>query len=249
MSEASQLIDTLKQELRKQRINYRQVAKGLGISETSVKRLFSKRTFSLDRVEKICDMLNIGFFELATRMEQNVELTTELTLAQEKELVSDEKLLLLAFFLVNKHDFDNVIEHYDISEHEGIRLLARLDRMKILELQPGNRVKLLISPNFRWIPKGPIERYFEERVQTEFFESSFDRQGEIRLFSSGMLTRDASLEAIRKIKHLTREFNELIRESETSNGDAHLGTSMLIAMRPWEAGIFKELRRPRAHER
>ena len=56
-------------------------------------------------------------------------------------------------------------------------------------------------------------------------------------------------EAIRKIKHLTREFNELIRESETSNGDAHLGTSMLIAMRPWEAGIFKELRRPRAHER
>ena len=80
MSEASQLIDTLKQELRKQRINYRQVAKGLGISETSVKRLFSKRTFSLDRVEKICDMLNIGFFELATRMEQNVELTTDSTI-------------------------------------------------------------------------------------------------------------------------------------------------------------------------
>ena len=245
MSQSHQLVDTLKIELRKQRINYRQVADALKISETSVKRLFSQKNFSLERIESICELLNIGLIDLVTQMERNVEMTTSLSLEQERELVSDEKLLLVAFLLVNKHEFANIIRHYDLSECEGIRLLARLDRMKIIELQPGNRVRVLISPSFRWIPNGPIQRFFEKRVQAEFFESSFDRPGEIRLFSSGMLTRDASAEVIRKIKLLNRELNELFRESETNAGDTRLGTSMLVAFRPWEVKVFRNLRRNR----
>ena len=245
MSQSSQIVDTLKLELRKQRINYRQVANALKISEPSVKRLFSHKSFSLERLEKICEILNMDFIDLVTQMEKNVELTTELTLEQEKELVSDEKLVLMAYFLVNKHEFSSIIKGYDISECEGIRLLARLDRMKVIELQPGNRVKLLVSPNFKWISNGPIQLFFENRVQSEFFESSFDRQGEIRLFSSGKLSRDASVEAISKIKHLAREFNDLFKESDSNGCDAQFGTSMLVAMRPWEVKVFKDLRRPK----
>ena len=243
MSQSTQIVDTLKLELRKQRINYRQVAGALKISEPSVKRLFSHKTFSLERLEKICEILNMNLIDLVTQMEKNVELTTELTLEQEKELVSDEKLVLMAYFLVNKHEFRSIIKGYEISECEGIRLLARLDRMKVIELQPGNRVKLLVSPNFKWIPNGPIQHFFENRVQSEFFESSFDRQGEIRLFSSGNLSRDASEEAINKIKHLAREFNELFKETDSTGADAQFGTSMLVAMRPWEVKVFKDLRR------
>ena len=243
MSQSTQIVDTLKLELRKQRINYRQVANALKISEPSVKRLFSHKTFSLERLEKICEILNMGLIDLVTQMEKNVELTTELSLEQEKELVSDEKLVLMAYFLVNKHEFSKIIKGYEISECEGIRLLARLDRMKVIELQPGNRVKLLVSPNFKWISNGPIQQFFENRVQSEFFESSFDRQGEIRLFSSGKLSRNASTEAISKIKHLAREFNELFKESDSNSSDARFGTSMLIAMRPWEVKVFKDLRR------
>jgi DNA-binding Xre family transcriptional regulator len=48
-------VDTLKQELRKQRITYRRVSEALELSETSVKRLFSEEAFSLKRLEKICE--------------------------------------------------------------------------------------------------------------------------------------------------------------------------------------------------
>jgi len=243
MTQSSQIVDTLKIELRKQRINYRQVAAALQISEPSVKRLFSHKTFSLDRLEKVCEMLNMALIDLVTQMEKNVELTTVLTMEQEKELVADEKLMLMAFFLANKHEFLSIIENYEISECEGIRLLAHLDRMKVIELQPGNRIKSLVSPNFKWISNGPIQHFFENRVQSEFFESSFDRPSEIRLFSSGMITREASAEAISKIKHLTREFNDLFKESDSNGGDTRYGTSMLIAMRPWEVKVFKDLKR------
>lgn len=89
-------------------------------------------------------------------MELNIDLTTRLSLAQEKELVSDIKLLLMAHFLINGLLFSEVISDYDISESEGVQLLAKLDRMRIIELLPGNRVKMMISKNFQWIDNGPI---------------------------------------------------------------------------------------------
>jgi transcriptional regulator with XRE-family HTH domain len=42
MSQSKLIIDTLKQELRKQGLTYKQVAGRLGLSEASVKRLFAE---------------------------------------------------------------------------------------------------------------------------------------------------------------------------------------------------------------
>jgi DNA-binding Xre family transcriptional regulator len=87
MSQTRPLIDTLKQELRKRRINYRQVADALELSETSVKRLFSDEAFSLKRLEKVCELLSLDISDLVHLMEKNIELTTQLSLQQEQELV------------------------------------------------------------------------------------------------------------------------------------------------------------------
>ncbi len=243
MSQTSQLIDTLKRELRKQRITYKQVATALDLSEASVKRLFAGRFFTLERLERICELLGMSFSDLVQQSEKDIALTQELTLGQEQELVSDIKLLLMAYLLINHIEFDEIIATYDVSEHEGIKLLARLDRMKIIELQPGNRVRLLISPNFDWLPNGPIQRFFETRIQSEFFDSSFTGPGEIRVFLSGMLSREANAHIARRIQHLAGELNELIAESKSLPSEQCFGTSLLIAMRPWELKVFEALRR------
>jgi len=243
MSQSSQLIDTLKQELRKQRITYRQVAESLDLSEASVKRLFAGRFFTLERLEKICQLLSMNFSDLVAQVERNVAQTNELSQAQEQELVSDIKLLLMAYLLVNHVEFTEIIATYEISETDGIQILAKLDRMKIIELQPGNRVRLLISPNFDWLPNGPIQRFFENSIQSDFFDSTFNGPGEIRVFLSGMLSRDANSQTIRRIQHLAKELNELIAESKTLPEEQCFGTSLMIAMRPWEVRVFRDLRR------
>ncbi len=243
MSQTRSLVDTLKQELRKQRITYRDVSKALDLSETSVKRLFSEEAFSLKRLEKVCEMLHMDLSDLVHQMERNIELTTELTLEQEQELVSDIKLLLVALLLMNKLEFGEILQAYEIEETEGIRLLARLDRMKFIELQPGNRVKMMISPNFKWIPDGPIQKFFESKVQLEFLNSSFNGAGELRVFVSGMISRSANAEIIRKMQHLANEMNEMNLASETLPLDQRFGTSLMMAIRPWEINVFQELRR------
>ena len=148
MSQTRPLIDTLKLELRKQRITYKQVSEALNLSETSVKRLFSEEAFSVKRLEKVCELLHMDISDLVHMMEKNIDLTTQLTHEQETELVSDVKLLLVTLLLMNKLQFAEILGIYEISETEGIQLLAHLDRMRIIELLPGNRVKLMISQNF-----------------------------------------------------------------------------------------------------
>ena len=243
MSQSRTLIDTLKQELRKQHITYRQVAEALELSETSVKRLFSEEAFSIKRLEKVCELLHLDLSDLVHLMERNLELTNQFTLDQEKELVADVKLLLVALLLMNKLRFEEIIAVYDITEAEGIRLLARLDRMKMIELQPGNRVKLMISQNFEWIPGGPIQKYFESTVQQEFLDSTFSRAGEFRVFASGMISASANAELIRKMQNLAREMHDMNTDAEALPLQQRFGTSLLMAIRPWEIAAFRALRR------
>lgn len=243
MSQTKQIVETLKLELHKQGINYRQVARALDLSEASVKRLFAKKTFTLSRLEQVCEMLHLEVSELIHQMEKNIELTHQLTLEQETELTSDLKLLMMAHFLMNKFEFSEIIEIYDISETEGIRLLARLDRMKIIELQLGNRVKLMISKNFQLLPGGPIQRFYEKVVQSEFFNSSFSGDGEFRIYVSGMFSRSDNTEIIRKIKRLAEDAHDLKEDSESLPLAERFGCSLIMAIRPWEVNVFDSLRR------
>jgi DNA-binding Xre family transcriptional regulator len=243
MSQTRPLIDTLKKELRKQRITYRQVSEALDLSETSVKRLFSEEAFSIKRLEKVCELLHLDISDLVHLMERNIEMTSQFTQVQEQELVSDIKLLLMALLLMNKLSFEEIIAVYDISETEGIRLLARLDRMNMIELQPGNRVKLMISQNFEWLPGGPIQKYFESTVQQEFLSSVFNKPGELRIFASGMISPSANAELTRKMQHLAKEMHDMNIDAEALPLEQRFGTSLMLAIRPWEVQAFKDLRR------
>jgi transcriptional regulator with XRE-family HTH domain len=246
MAQTKLLIDALKKELKRQGKTYSDVADVLGLSEASVKRLFSEHSFSLERLDCICDWLGLEISDLVETMQQSIRLTSRLSRKQESELVSDTKLLLMAHSLINRWTFPEIIEAYSISETEGIRLLAKLDRMKIIQLLPGNRVKMMIAKDFEWIRNGPIQRFFETRVQTEFLDSTFTGPGECRLFLSGMLTRDSNSEMMRRLKRLAHGFNELSVDDESFPMDERFGTSLLITMRPWGVKVFESLRRGEA---
>jgi len=237
------LIDTLKRELKRQRKTYRDVAATLELSEASVRRLFFERSFKLDRLDKICGMLNMEISDLVRLMESEIQLTSSLTVEQEQELVSDTRLLLMAHFLMMKWTFDEIVETYVLSETEGIQLLAQLDRMKFIQLLPGNRVKLLLSGKFKWIDHGPIQRIFEEKVQTEFFNARFSGEDEFQLFVSGMLTRNSRLKLIRRLQLVADEFSQKSLSDSNFPLSEKKGTSLSIATRPWGVNVFESMRR------
>jgi DNA-binding Xre family transcriptional regulator len=243
MLNSDTIVKALKQSLKARGLTYGDVAAHLKLTESSVKRLFSQRNFSLRRLDRICQLMETDLTEVISRAEQNRHLISSLNAEQEQLLVSDIKLLLIAVCIVNHWHFADIIATYSISEHEAVQALARLDRLRLIELQPGNRIKLLISPDFNWIKNGPIQAFFEKQVQTDFFQSRFNSKGEIRVFISGMLSRTANENMLKRIEKLALAFRQLADEDRSLPGEERFGTSMMLAMRPWELQAFEALRK------
>lgn len=242
MSQTVALVDALKQVLKEQSITYKQVAVHLGMSLASIKRLFSEKQFTLNRLDAICEFAGIEITDLARRVEQARKIS-QLSLDQEQLLVDDEKLLIVAVSALNRWTYDEILNIYDFADAELIQALAKLDRMKMIDLLPGNRIKPLFNPDFHWHKNGPIQRFFETQVQNDFFKSRFDQPGEIRLFATGMLTRASNLVMQKKLERIAGDFRRLHQEDlAQSLGERH-GTSLVLAMRPWELALFERHRR------
>ncbi|GGX55893.1 helix-turn-helix domain-containing protein [Saccharospirillum salsuginis] len=244
MSQTVQLVDTLKRILRERKITYADVAAKLDLSEANVKRMFSKRHFTLNRLEEICAMAGADLGYLMARMHEGSMILDELSEDAERELVSDVKLLLVAQLLVNRWEYEDVVNTYEIDEFEATRLLAKLDRLGVIELLPGNRVKTKLSRDFKWIPNGPVYKFFEKNVSRDFFNCKFNpKAGELLVFVGGMLSRQSNMQMQNSMRRLAREFDELSKEDGKLPLEETFGSGMVLALRPWELDIFAELRR------
>src|SRR4029079_6073726 len=191
MAQTAALSDALKRVLRAKGVTYAKLAKGLKLSEASVKRIFADRSFTLERLDRICELVEIEISDLAKMVTHDSGTPERLSSEQEKELVSDPKLLLVAVHALNRWSLEEIIETYALSKAECIRLLARLDRLQIIDLLPNDKIRVRVARNFAWLPDGPIQQYFRAQVQNDFFRSRFSDTGELMLFTSGMLSRNA----------------------------------------------------------
>jgi transcriptional regulator with XRE-family HTH domain len=243
MAQVQAVIDTLKQALKASRLTYADVARGLDMSEANVKRMFASGRFNLERLEAICELVQMDLTDLFQLVDQSRQRITQLDEEQERELVADVKLLLVAVSVRNHLSFDEIIRHYMISETECIHYLAKLDQLHIIELLPRNRIKLLVDENFRWRPNGPIERFFEREVQSQFLKSGFNRAGSLRIFIPGLLS-ERSLDAMsRKLLALGKEFTEFHRQDCTLPLGKRRSIGLLLAVREWEFAAFEPLSR------
>jgi len=241
VAQAETLIETLKHSLKNYRLTYAHVAKHLKMSEANVKRLFASKRFTLERLEQICHLMEMELSDLFQLHEESRQRITQLTLEQEQTLVKDNKLLLVAVSVRNSLTFDDILNNYEFSQTELIRCLAALDRLKIIDLLPQNRIKLLIDENFRWLPKGPIERFYEQQIQGQFLKSSFNGELAQRLFLFGLLGEASTQVLINRMQSLANEFTDLHRQDIQLPLKKRHTIGFMLAMRPWNADVFKPL--------
>lgn len=245
MSQINALVGTLKRVLRSHGLTYRDVAASLDMSEVSVKRMFSSRraAMTLQRLESVCRLVDLDLTDLVAHYEQSKQHISALTLAQEEHLVADRSLLLVALLVRNGWGFADILGAYRFSASECVHLLAQLDRLGLIELQPGNRIRLRISRDFRWLSNGPIERFFEHEVQTEFLHSRFDADGEMRLYLSGALTAQSIERVQHSLRRVAAEFADAQLGDSTRPPAQRQNIGLLLAMRPWYLSAFDTYRR------
>ncbi len=239
MAQTSALLATLKKQLKAHGYTYADLAEAMGLSEASVKRLFAEESFSVQRLEIACRFLGLGLDDLVLQMAKDQPQLHQLSEQQEKDIASDLVLLMVTVSVINGYTMSDLLAHYQVSETECIQKLAHLDRIKIIELLPGNKIKLLVSPNFQWRPNGPIQKFFIEKVQHEFFNSSFDREDEKLLVFNGIMSPSSIGEIQKKMTKLGREFNDLMQSDAALSMTEKNGTTLVMAVRRWQYELFK----------
>jgi len=244
MAQTTQLIVALKQTLKAHGKTYADVARHLKLSEASVKRLFSHKSFTLQRLDQICQMLEIEISDLVQMLNEGASSrVSELTLEQEKEIVSDLELLLVTVSVLNRWTLEQMVGYYHLTELRCINHLAHLDRLKLIELLPKNRVKLLVAPNFKWRENGPIQCFFMEKLESDFFSSRFNKEHERLVVINGMLSSSSNALFQRKMEHIAREFDELNSDDVSLPFEERHGTTVVLAMRQWKYGLFGQFRK------
>lgn len=243
MSETGAMVGGLKRVLKARKINYSQVAETLGLSEATVKRMFSKEDFSLRRFEQVCQLADVSMTELAREVDSEKNYISELSVEQERRIVGNTKLFLVAVCVLNHLTLDEIVSIYDISQTECIGLLLELDRIRFLQLLPNNRIKLLVTRTFSWRPNGPILQYVKATAAQDYFRSRFDGAEEHVSVINAMLSAGSTAQVIKRLKRIARDFSEMHDEDKHRALGDRRPVSLLLALRPWELEAFKKLRR------
>ena len=243
MAQTAALVEALKRELRARKLTYADVAKHMGVSEASVKRIFATGDLTLARVDKVCELLGVEFSEIARSVASPEAVISRLSEQQEKELVADPKLMLVALCALAQMPFERIQRNYDLAEPECIRLLARLDRLKFIELLPGNKYRLLVSRAFAWIPDGPIQRLFKQQLNQDFFRANFGGEDEMLVLVNGTPSKASVVNVLSRLKRVASDFAEArIDDAKLPYGERRALT-LLIAARAWEPEFFTKFRR------
>ena len=244
MSECAQIIAVLKRSLKARGTTYRDLAQSVGLSEASVKRIFSEETFSLARLEQICTALGLSIVEVARMAaQQTTPGGQQLTIEQEQTLADDTRLLACFHLLINGHEAAAIANELDLTERDLRRLLVKLDTVKLIELQPKLKVRLRTSNVIVWRSNGPVRRAYEQQVKREFLQSDFSGRNESISFASAELSEASTKILARKIEVLARDFAELAALDAGLLDKEKRSTGLLLALRPWVFSMYDGVRR------
>jgi transcriptional regulator with XRE-family HTH domain len=242
--QSAQLITTLKRALKARGLSYAQVAKALGMSESSIKRVFAEQTFTLARLEAICDLLGMTVSELARLSDEMDDTAQELSAAQERVLADDPVLLLYFYLLLNGWTPDQVRKHFHLSGRRSALYLNELERHGLISIAPSGRLRVLVSQHIAWRAGGPMRQRYDEYVKREFFvDADFGGADEIFHYVSGELSEASRAIISRKLNVIAREMEDLAKLDRTLSPSARRHMGLVIGYREWVFEVVEHLRK------
>jgi DNA-binding Xre family transcriptional regulator len=243
MSAANTIVQSVRSVLRQRRMTYRQLADAIGVSEPTVKRDLSRGDFSLSRLDRICEVLDLSLSDLAQMPATGPGLLTRLSEQQERALVRDPRLLVVTYLVVNDWKWSEITSTFQLDDNGLISVLLQLDDLGIVDYRPPRRIRKLTARNFAWRKDGPVHDFFLNRVAPEFLRSDFDAPTDELRFIGGLLTETSLMQMKASVDRLAQEFEDYARRDARLALETRHGSSMLIAMRKWEFSEFTRLRR------
>jgi hypothetical protein len=176
------------------------------MAESSIKRIFAKGDMPLSRIDEVLAVLKMDFADLAARVLHAQPLRKELTLEQEKAVVADRKLLLVAICALSQWTFEQIVSDLHAERGRMRGLPGGAGPLGIIELRPLNRYRLKMDKTFRWRPDGPGDDLLPPHVVDDYFSGGFDGEGETLMLVHGQIGKALAAHLRRAAAALGQDF-------------------------------------------
>jgi len=239
---SEQLLTTLKKRLKSKGVSYQQAGDALELSASSVKRLFAERSFTLPRLEVLCELADTDLYQLLEMTQSAEERVDLLSIDQERELTKNPALLLVGVSVINHCTFEDILTKYQFTKAKLIQLFSQLDQLNIIEYLPNNRYRLTLSRQFNWHKNGPIQQLLITTFLQEYL--SQENSSDDLHYVWGMLTPDSAKELARKVQRLVADYIVIAERDAKRPFNEKLTSSLLVSFREdWEPSMFKVMQR------
>lgn len=243
VNETKNLLETLKRCLRARGMTYQKLGRVLGLSESSVKRLFSDESFTLVRLERVCAAIDMTVADLVRMSAGPREAQSfSLSLEQERILASDASLLALFYLLLNGRSVEAAERRLSLNARTMRALLTKLVEARLIDVDARRRVQLHARLPIAWRPDGPVRKLYERQVRAEFLQGPFTAANEALSFHSAELSPASVRILLKKIDKLAADFADLAALDVQLPAREKTSVALLLACRPWVFSMFSAYR-------
>ncbi|WP_424969314.1 helix-turn-helix domain-containing protein [Dinoroseobacter sp. S76] len=231
----AELFELLKTILKARGMTYADLASRLGVSEPTIKRIFSERDCKLSRMTEICSVLDLSLDDLVQEANRVHVAPVELGDSIEGQLAMDRSAFHLFLLLLDGMSFAAICEHYEIPDTRVFELGLRLERMGLAEVMPGNRIRLTVQGPIHFRRDGPLHRRLLQ-LNLDFLLGAFhaqDTDHSAYLTQSRRMTRQSAEHILARLREIQLEVSNLARRDQLTQPDAALQSYKLgIAIAP-----------------
>jgi hypothetical protein len=207
-----------------------------------VKRYFTGGTITLTQLERICEAVRISIEDLAALAAKGLNAVDQLTAAQEEGLAGRALTSFVFYLIRNGWTAAEIREELNMGEAEITAQLIRLEKLRLIDLLPANRVKLLTTRFPHWLPGGPIRRQFDRTLKSEFATLDYHAPGVFWELETVKLSAASQTKLPELMEDFTRAVRGLAEDGHKSPTTDAAWRSILVVSKPADP---RQLRKPR----
>jgi DNA-binding Xre family transcriptional regulator len=149
--ETEQILKSLKLVLKSKKINYIDASKELNMSESGFKKLMIAKDISVQRLNQICDLVDISFTDLLNLSQSQTVKNIEFTDKQNEFLCKNHSALMVFWMLTVEEKTPTEIKKNErISAIDFQKLIYALEKIDLIKTNPKGRITSTHKGLYRW---------------------------------------------------------------------------------------------------
>lgn len=167
------IFTVLQQVLKQKGITYKALARSLGVSEVTVKRMFQEQDCKMSRIMQVCEIIDVPFSDLISLLEQAPPKLDSLSKSAEQALLQTEGLLPFFMLLLNDFSVSAICQEQSLSRSDAYLLLRELEKIGLIKMGQGTDFSWQIKRPVKWSVAGPFQHILT-KVNQKFVKLCID---------------------------------------------------------------------------